>query len=218
MADTQVEICNMALGAIGISERIEAITDDNPEADACELVYDTILDKALSKFDWGFARRLITLTTEAGTPPEPWGYQYQLPAVSVMVRALRIDDQRTSRQSRARTPFTTYTNASGARILLTSIQDAKLWYTHRDTNVPIYPEWFVTYLSWELAAEIAGPLTSNEKLQQRAEQGALMKLSEAISRDAESEQEDREPEASWVEFRDSDIELRTGTPAHDYLP
>lgn len=218
MADTQAEICNLALGAIGISERIEAITDDNPEADACELAYATVLDKALSKFDWAFARRLVTLTTEAGTPPEPWSYQYQFPAVTTMVRALRIDDERTSRQSRARIPFTTYTNDSGARVLLTNMPDAKLWYTHRDTNVPIYPEWFVTYLAWELAAEIAGPLTSSENLQQRAEQGALMKLSEAISRDAESEQQDREPEASWIEFRDGDLSLSNGTPAHDYLP
>lgn len=218
MADTVTDICNQALANIGVSETIENITDDNPEAEACNLHYDSVLDKALAKFDWAFARRLFTLVTAAGTPPEPWTYQYDWPGVATMVKPLRIDDQLSSRQSTARIPYTSYTNGSGARILLCHIPDAKLWYTHRETNVAIWPEWFVDFMGWALAAKIAGPLSSDSKLQKDTKDRAILELSEAISRDAEEGQEDPEPEASWIAYRDSDVGLQPGIRADDYLP
>jgi len=218
MADSQADICNLALHHIGVSETISAITDNVPEADACELHYPTVLDKALAEYDWQFARRLVTLTTKTGTPPTPWGYQYEYPSVATMVKPIRIDDERTSRQARSRIPFTSYTNDSDERVLLCNIQDAKLWYTYRDTNVPNYPEWFVNFLAWRLAEKIAGPITKDKAIQRDVMNSAVVAKSEAISADAESDQEDPEPEASWVAFRDGDIFQSTGIDAADYLP
>lgn len=215
---TQAEICNMALGHIGISERIESISDDVPEADSCNLHYTTVLDKALAAFDWQFARRLVTLTEDADDPPDPWSYQYVYPAD--VVRPLRIDDLRTSRQSRSRIRFSSYTKSTGARVLVCDVApaDAKLWYTHRETNLAIYPEWFVDFLSWLLAAHIVGELVSDSRIMAETEQMAIRKFSNAAARDAETEQEDPEVEASWVAFRDGDLPSNKGIDAADYLP
>lgn len=204
MAESQVSICNKALGRCGISEKISLITDNNPEADECEKAYDTVLDRALGKFDWGFARRTFDLVPQTGTPPKPWAYQYVYP--TDVVRALRIDDKRHTRQSQARIPFKTRTNSSGVRLLLTNMPDADLIYTHREVNVAIYPAHFVDFMAVYLASEICYPLTKNVKLAREIEKIDLPhSLAEAISLEAEGEEDGPEPEASWVEFRDGPI-------------
>ncbi len=213
MAESQVSICNKALSRCGISQKISAITEDNPDADACEKAYDTVLDRALAKFDWGFARRSFDLVTAAGTPPEPWAYQYDYPVTGV-VRAIRIDDKRHTRQARSRIPFKTTTNSSGTRLILTNMNDADLIYTHREVNVAIYPAWFIDYLALKLATEIIRPLTSNEKLANGIEFRDLpSSLAEAISLDAESEEDGPEPEAEHIVFRDGPLSDIAGTRA-----
>ncbi len=214
MAESQVSICNKALAHIGISEKIVALTDDNPEADECEKAYDAVLDETLAKFDWGFARRLFTLIVAGGTPPDAWAHQYDYP--TTVVRALRIDDGLSSRQSTARLPFSSITTDAGARLILTNIDNAKLWHTHRETNVAIYPLWYVQTLSFQLAAEIVMPLTSNENLAKTIRERALISLSSSIAHDSETEQEDPEPQAGWVDFRDGPTHRSRGIAAHDH--
>jgi len=214
MAESQVSICNKALAHVGINAKITLITEDSPEAKECNVAYDAVLDETLAKFDWAFARRLFTLIVAAGTPPEPWAHQYDYPAD--VVRALRIDDQLTSRQSAARYTFSYFTNDSGARILLTNIDSAKLWYTHRTIDVAIYPHWFVQVMGFQLAQEIVMPLTSNETLARKIEERALRSLATAIAHDSETEQEDPEPQAGWVDFRDGPIARSKGIAAHDF--
>lgn len=217
MASSKTDICNIALGFIGISERVTDIaTDDTAESRACLTHYDNVLDSILGRFDWTFARRLITLTEDAGDPPQPWAYHYQWPAD--IIRPIRIDDERSRRGGNENIPFRTYTNSSGERVILTNANDAKLWYTHRETNVAIYPQWFIVALAWSLAAEIAGPLIGEEKAMDRAEQRAMQKMSEAVALDAESEQEDPEMDAEHIRFRSGEIDQSRGAlPAHDYL-
>jgi hypothetical protein len=114
---TQVEIINMALGHIGIKQKIVATTDDNQEADTAELYWDAARRNALHEIDWGFARRRFELVLAAGTAPNPWAYQYTYPAN--IIRALRIDDERSSRLPEERIPFRTETNDSNVRLILT---------------------------------------------------------------------------------------------------
>jgi len=213
MAESQVTICNKALAHIGISAKISAITDDNNEADECQKAYDSILDVSLGKADWAFARRLFTLVIAAGTAPDPWTYQYTYP--TDVVKALRIDDLVSSRQSKSRIPFTYITTAAG-RLLLTNVPDAKLWYTHRETNVAIYPHWFIGYLSFALAAEIVMPLTKSEKLADKIKVRSIHAMAESIALDLENEQEDPEPEAGWIDFRDGPLNRSKGVAAHDF--
>jgi len=214
MATTQAELCNMALSHIGVAEQIVAITDDNAEANHCNLWFGEAQDKALAAFDWAFARRRITLVVEAGTPPEPWTYQYQYP--DNCIRPIRIDDKRTIRQSLDRIRFTTETNSSNARIIYTHMNAAVLIYTYRETTYSLWPTWFVDYFTWQLAARLAGPLLASEKAADRAERRMLMEKAKAISEESESEQEDPEPDAPWIAARDSEFGDIPGVKSHDY--
>ena len=66
MPITQVQICNMALTHIGIKQLISSITDDNEEANMCDLYWDTALQNALNEGDWAFARQRVDLVEAAG--------------------------------------------------------------------------------------------------------------------------------------------------------
>jgi len=214
MAVTKVQICNMALTHIGIKQLISAITDDNEEAAMCNLHYDSALETALHEADWGFARRRYTLVAEAGTPPDPWSYQYQWP--TNCIRVLRIDDELLRRRVESRPQYRFETNGSGARIIYTNWADAVVIYTYNETDDQIYTPAFSYYLSWVLAARIAGPLTSSEKLADRTEKRAMMELERAVAKDYEREEEGPELEASWIDARHGDVGLIPGVSADDY--
>jgi hypothetical protein len=211
---TQVSICNMALSNIGIKKQISAIDDPNQEAEMCLLHYDVALEEALAEGDWGFARRRVDLVTEAGTPPEPWAYQYQYPSNCAAIR--RIDDERASRHSDSRIPFTTETNDSNARIVFTDQEDAVVIYTRLETTPTLYSAAFVRYMSWVLASKIAMPLTGDEDLAEGAEKMAMHELEKAFSKNLENEQEPPEPQASWISAREGDVPVRPGQRADDY--
>lgn len=198
---TKVNICNVALSRIGVSQQIASLTEGSTESAACALHYDHALEMLLKEVDWGFARRRVTLTAFAGEAPDPWEYQYEFPANCA--RPLRIDDKRVTRLREEVVPFTTETDAStGARKILTNQDDACLIYTYIETDVSRYPAEFADVLAWRMAAELVVPLSQEQKWQDRAERRAILGLEMAIRNEFRSEVEMPEPEASWIEARD----------------
>lgn len=214
MAVTKVQICNMALTHIGIKQLITAIDDDNEEANMCELYYDTALENALHEADWGFARRRVTLNLQTGDAPEPWQYQYVYP--TDCIRPLRIWDKRKSRLPEDEINFTRETNDSDVALIYTDMEDAVLIYTYNETDPTKFSPPFVRYLSYVLAGLIAMPLTGSEEMQEKMEQRAMHELSKAFAKDANSEQEPFEEEASWMQARDGGRRNIPGTPADQY--
>ncbi|GAB7024701.1 phage connector family protein [Salidesulfovibrio brasiliensis] len=79
MADKPT-ICNRALAAIGVTDRISSIDEGTPEADLCKLHYDEVLREVLRVYPWNFARTFKNLggPVETDLPPH-WSHAYQLP-------------------------------------------------------------------------------------------------------------------------------------------
>lgn len=214
MPITQVQICNMALTHIGIKQLISAITDDNEEANMCELYWDTALQNALNEGDWAFARQRVDLVEAAGTAPDPWKYQYVEPVS--LVRALRIDDERATRLPEDRVPFARETSAAGVKLFYCDVVDAVLIYTYEQTDVSKFSPPFVIYMSWMLAALICEPLTGDSRMGTEKEQRAEHELAKAFAKDLNGEQEHFEEEASWMQAREGATGSIPGIPAHDY--
>lgn len=214
MAVTQVQICNMALTHIGIKQLISAISEDNEEANMLDLFWDTALANALYEGDWGFARRRADLVLHAGTAPDPWQYQYVMPADAV--RVLRIDDKRATRLPDDRIPFTRETDDSGNNLIYTDMVDAAVIYTYLETDTSEFSPPFVLYLSYVLASLIAAPLTGDDDLQERMEKRAAYELEKSLAKDLRGEQEHPEEEASWMQAREGATGLIRGIPADDY--
>lgn len=183
---TKIEICNLALSRVGVKEYISSITEQTAEAEACNLTYDHVLREALAICDWTFARKRGTLIEEAGDPPEEWAFQYQLPAD--LITARYIDNGLTEWRQDQIFPFV-IENPSGSKSLLyCQIEDAILKYTFDQTDPAHYPSWFSDYAAWELAADIALPITSKDEIWRTALSGAYASKNKAIARNHRSEQ------------------------------
>lgn len=101
-ANTQTEICNLALAGCGARSTIVNIREDSNEARKCLLFYDTTRDALLRAAQWNFSRTedyLTLLRAAPGTPeysgplpvpnsgawnpatmpPAPWLYAYAYP-------------------------------------------------------------------------------------------------------------------------------------------
>lgn len=200
MAETKETICNKALLRIGITVEISDFDSDTiPEARACRALYDNVLERSLADVDWGFARRRLELTESSDDAVDPWSYIYDYPASCV--RVLRIDDELAVRLPERRIRFVTLTNGSGERRILTNQEDAWIYYTHLDTTPANYPAHFLDYLAWALADELAMPLSASDAKAKNATQMREFKRAQSIRQELESEEEDDEIDASWIEAR-----------------
>lgn len=100
-----VDVCNNALANIGTRSSISSLTEDSPEARACVIQYNTVLENLLRAAHWGFARKNLTAsllkalpgTPENSTtptdslwhesyPPLGWLYSYAYPSDCLLVR------------------------------------------------------------------------------------------------------------------------------------
>lgn len=82
---SEVSICNQALGEIGDTTIIMALTDQNKAAKYCKLYYTDTRDALLAMFQWNFAIRRVTLAQLSATPDWGYNFQYQLPADIIKV-------------------------------------------------------------------------------------------------------------------------------------
>lgn len=198
--DSQVKICNAALNRIGVHDYITDITDDTAEANACELHYENIRDTLLAEVDWQFARKRVTLTTEAGDPPDEWDYQYQVPSDMIVARKITsgIRLERTDQKY----PFRIEWNDTASKQLIyCDVEDAELQYTYRVTDVAQYPPWFSNVFAWRLAQELAMPLSKKAKLFELAVNSAEFYLGLAMQNNYGGEHEDT-PETESIAARD----------------
>lgn len=100
-----VDVCNNALANIGARASISSLTEDSPEARACNLQYLTVLGTLLRSAPWNFARKTITLsllkalpgtpentttptttTWQTDYPPPGWLYAYAYPNDCMLMR------------------------------------------------------------------------------------------------------------------------------------
>ena len=83
---TDVDMCNIALGRIGVDRTIASLSEASKEARNCRRVYPLCRDEVLERMPWSFAARVAPLAQllEATLLPS-WGYQYALPPDAVRI-------------------------------------------------------------------------------------------------------------------------------------
>lgn len=87
MPESDVSICNKALGAIGTRTTITSLDEQSNEAIQCNLYYKSLRDAVLRAEHWNFAGFQAPLTLIAAAnnaagplPPMPWQYEYAYPS------------------------------------------------------------------------------------------------------------------------------------------
>lgn len=187
MATSEAGICNLALMKLGVTETIDDLEEDTPAARACALLYEQCRDSLLVLLPWPFAQRRATLTVigevEDDLELEPtWEYAYALPDDCLLARHLFAGTRNPRPDERVK--FAIEGHETHKKILLTDFEGtdddpAELTYTARIEDVTIFPPHFVDALAWSLAAELAAPLSIDERREDRARRGFELALQRA---------------------------------------
>lgn len=163
MADV-VDICNMALGHIGVTELVTDIEDTTPEAEQCALHLPTLRDGLLAEYAWPFATRRAVLAEVADVTRTDWDYVYALPDDCLSARTLVLPGVRNP-PAEARYPFHVEAGeADGELVLLTDLEAAELIYTARREVAEKWPPHFVTALALRLASRLAPAFKKDARL------------------------------------------------------
>ncbi len=201
MPTSKTQICNMALGHVGVAATIQDIdTENSVEAENCRLFFDHCREVILETKPWGFAKREVTLAS-LGSPPTGWLYRYKYP--NFVKRANRIINPASRTPGRGnKIPFKVVDGDDQyGKAILTDQENAVLEYNYNVTDVNLFSATFVQALSLFLATSIAMPLRVNAEIQTVTQQLFTTWNSEASSLDLEEEEPDQEAASEFETFR-----------------
>lgn len=98
MAQSQVNLYNMALAAVGMDYSLSTVSDTNIGAETCQLFYENVRQTVLRAAHWNVAKqyaRLVEVTERdqaadwVTTDPAPgWAYSYDVPSGMLAARYL----------------------------------------------------------------------------------------------------------------------------------
>jgi len=202
---SQVDICNMALGRIGARQRIGSMNEQSEEARILKLVYPQILGLTLEQVDWGFARRRKALTLLETDPNDFWAFRYELPADCACPRNIQGFTRNPTIEELI--PWEVEGEDDPAkRTIFSDMEEAVLQYTRNDVPTGSYPSHFVHALAWNLAVEIAMPLTGTTDVVSYAINAANAAVIQCGSMSANQRQPDDARESEFVRARDGGVD------------
>lgn len=204
MVENDVDVCNMGLGKLGISDLLESLEGDgrlNTSLLAAQTYYKPTRNRILQQFNWGFARTRRDLQLVDKTIPG-YAYVYRYPADCFQFR--RIVNQSVSGPERAddRIPYKIFEDIdNNSKLIACDEENAIGEYTIDGVTPPMYSPLFVACVMYGFADEAAPMLKADAKLAQLASQKAQYYLNEAGLLDLEENQEAPKPVSEFEEAR-----------------
>lgn len=171
MANSKVDICNLALSLIG-ERTIVSFSDNNNRSRLSDTLYNQARDTVLSLFDWPFARAFKKLQqlSDVDLPSELYGYR--LPIGCTHPRKLY------PRESNL------WFEIQGDMLVTKTDGDQYLYYSVLVDDPTKYGALFITAVADLLAAWLAHPLTGDKKLATQKMEMFNMSLNNATSIEA----------------------------------
>lgn len=157
MSLSTIQICNMALGRLGVPTI--STFEDNVPGELCGVFYETTRDACLELVDWTFARsrKHLVATTEEVVGAD-YSSVFLLPADCLVVRAASQDGSFLDR----------LVWEKEGRKIYTSVTSLDIKYTAKVTDPTKFSASFTRLLGIMLAAELCLPITED------AEKAVLM--------------------------------------------
>ena len=169
---SNVGIANLALQILGVSTKLESLTQDNPNARAINSCFDSVREGLLRRFPWNFAKKRASLP--ALTEQTVWGNlnQYTLPVD--YLRLLRPTDRQTDWEIEA---------GDGADVIVTrDTAPLDIRYIADITDPAQFDSEFVMVFAAMLAKQTAQEITESAAKQKIADDRYDMEL--AIAKNA----------------------------------
>src|SRR5436190_19288622 len=111
MATTDAELCNRGLLYIGQRTTIDFLDEASQLAASARAVYTGVLDAALQRFEWSFAKKRDVLALVSGAERDEWEYVYALPSDCLVPR--RIAQENRTPRPEEKIPFEVELNDAG---------------------------------------------------------------------------------------------------------
>lgn len=153
-AYTEVFVCNLALGHIGIGQTIADLAASSHIARACSAVFDHAREEVLERFPWPMISRRVTLNLIEEDPNTEWARSYEYPNGCIAVRRLVTG----SLPQAEGAPFEVAQTAADGRVIYTDQESAIAEVSYWFDNPGEWPSYLAKAISWNLATYICGPL------------------------------------------------------------
>ncbi len=195
----EVDIYNMALGHLGVSQTVASTTEKTAEATACRRFYDNCRDALLRAGGFAFSRKFKALGLVEADPTEEWDFSYRYPNDALFLRRILSGARNDSEKSIV--PYLIGQDDAGL-LLYCDLDAVTIEYTSKCENTAIFPADFVRALSYFLASTI-GPSVSKGDLKpaDRAFKLYQMELGQAIVNATTEDRPDREVADSFSRSR-----------------
>ncbi len=189
---SEVEICNRALQKLG-AKRITSLTQDSPNARACNLAYEVVRDRALESHPWNFAIARAELAAAGSAPAWGRANSFLLPADFLCLRPDYPEDQTLAKD---------WIIEAGS-IYSDDSDPIYIRYTYRVTDPVQMPTLFREYLSTLLALELCEELTQSNTKKESLKTDVKMALADARRSNAFQNVSAIPPEDPWITCRGS---------------
>jgi hypothetical protein len=199
MANTKLDVFNMAMYHVGTREDIASVDEQSREAEVCRLLYDRVRDHVLRSAYWdaakGYARLALLVERDdtvawVATDTEPgWRYAYAAP-----------NDYLYPRFDASYQRFTPGILGS-ERVIFSNTEDMILFYTKQQDNVALWDANLFMAMTFALAAYATMPLNGKPQRASNAAQQANNLIIEARVLNANSEDNQIDTMPSWISAR-----------------
>lgn len=167
---TEIEICNSAIAKVR-GKRILTLSDDTTEARLLTDMYPRVRDALLRSHPWNFAKARQALAASVDEPVYEYDYKYQLPISCLRLLSTDIPDHE---------PWA----LEEERYILTSCSEVNVTFIKLVT-ADKFDAHFCEVLSYQLAEQLAYPLTQGTALAASMEAKAARIMKECRSFNAQ---------------------------------
>lgn len=185
---SKVLICNRALAAIGVKQRIASMSEDSEAARKCNLIFEDCLDEVLRAYNWNCAQARASLAQSVETPAFGYAYKYALPIDCLRVISIEDEDESSDYKIEG-------------RFLLSDDTAVKTLYIKQLVDVNELDALCRRCLAARIAAEIAYPLTNSNTLTESMWALYAGMMTEATEIDAQEGTAGRWESSSWIDER-----------------
>jgi hypothetical protein len=205
-----IDICNLALDHLG-AEYITSLSEDTPQAIACNQQYDICRRSLLRAHPWNFASKRASLAEDVTTPA--FGYDHRFTLPTDCLRVLATEDQLNDNII-TNPDFNGYLTVSNALafpqadnykiesgFLLSNSGTVSISYIFNQTDVAKFDTTFIDVLALKLAWTICYKVTGNSSRRKDLMEEYKAMLVDAKSSDGQEGTKERVERSSWLSVR-----------------
>lgn len=214
MAATDIVICNLALGNMGVTQPVVdiTVTPTTKEEKAFQRLYAHTRRTLLARHAWNFAHRravLAPVNPSSLVTLDGWGYAYTLPTDCLKPRHLYTAGRRVEATDQ-KSPFELIMRDDATvRVLVCDLEPITvvgyeapvLHYTMDVTNPILFPNYFDNALAWALADALLIPLRVDAATATKVEQRSRYEIMTSLADSNSEEQPDAPPDAEHIRAR-----------------